>query len=206
MPWLDARGGSYLGWTWNTWDCGRGPALIADYRGTPTPYGRGFRDHLASLVPTTYTLALSATGGGTATASPAGPTYPAGAGVTLTATPAAGYRFAGWTVNGAAAGSANPFGLVMDGNKTVVANFAPAPGGAIYTLTLTATAGGGPVAGGATPRAPSSACRRPPTPASPSSAGPWMAWHGAGPTPPRLRWKPTTRWSPTSARSRASAT
>ncbi len=50
MAWLDARGGSYLGWTWNTWNCGQGgPSLISDFNGTPTPYGRGFRDHLAKV-------------------------------------------------------------------------------------------------------------------------------------------------------------
>ncbi len=48
MKWLDARGASYLGWTWNTWDCRSGPALISDYTGTPTAYGAGLRDHLAA--------------------------------------------------------------------------------------------------------------------------------------------------------------
>jgi hypothetical protein len=47
MDWLDARGVPYLAWTWNTWDCRDGPALITDYSGTPTPYGQGVRDHLA---------------------------------------------------------------------------------------------------------------------------------------------------------------
>jgi endoglucanase len=49
MRWLDARDIGYLAWTWNTWDCAGGPALIAGYDGTPTAYGRGFRDHLAEL-------------------------------------------------------------------------------------------------------------------------------------------------------------
>ncbi|MDP9374979.1 MAG: glycoside hydrolase family 5 protein, partial [Chloroflexota bacterium] len=50
MTWLDARGGSYLGWTWNPWNCGQGgPALITGYDGTPTPYGQGFKDHLARV-------------------------------------------------------------------------------------------------------------------------------------------------------------
>ncbi|MGH2588358.1 MAG: glycoside hydrolase family 5 protein [Dehalococcoidia bacterium] len=49
MRWLDARGIGYLAWTWNTWDCAGGPALISSYDGTPTAYGRGFRDHLAEL-------------------------------------------------------------------------------------------------------------------------------------------------------------
>ncbi|MEU3504843.1 cellulose binding domain-containing protein [Streptomyces hundungensis] len=49
MAWLDARGASYLGWTWNTWDCSAGPALITSYDGTATPYGAGLRDHLRAL-------------------------------------------------------------------------------------------------------------------------------------------------------------
>ena len=51
MAWADAHGISYLGWTWDTWDCANGPALISNYDGTPTAFGIGFRDHLASLVP-----------------------------------------------------------------------------------------------------------------------------------------------------------
>lgn len=46
MAWMDGKGISYVGWTWNTWGCGSGPALITDYDGTPTAYGVGLRDHL----------------------------------------------------------------------------------------------------------------------------------------------------------------
>ncbi|MGW0582219.1 cellulase family glycosylhydrolase [Streptomyces sp. NPDC002920] len=49
MQWFDERGLSYLGWTWNTWDCSSGPSLISDYDGTPTAYGTGLRDHLRAL-------------------------------------------------------------------------------------------------------------------------------------------------------------
>ena len=49
MSWADAHGVSYLGWTWNTWDCNKGPALITAYDGTPTGFGQGLRDHLKSL-------------------------------------------------------------------------------------------------------------------------------------------------------------
>jgi len=49
MRWADDAGISYLAWTWDTWpDCGN-PVLITSYRGTPTPYGAGYRDHLALL-------------------------------------------------------------------------------------------------------------------------------------------------------------
>ncbi|MER5526376.1 cellulase family glycosylhydrolase [Streptomyces sp. NPDC002677] len=49
MKWFDDRGLSYLGWTWNTWDCSSGPSLISDYNGTPTAYGAGLRDHLQAV-------------------------------------------------------------------------------------------------------------------------------------------------------------
>ncbi|MDX2822342.1 cellulase family glycosylhydrolase [Streptomyces ipomoeae] len=49
MAWFDTRQLSYLGWTWNTWNCSSGPALISAYDGTPTSYGIGLRDHLRSL-------------------------------------------------------------------------------------------------------------------------------------------------------------
>jgi hypothetical protein len=49
MRWADAHGISYLGWTWDTWDCGEGPALISSYDGTPTAFGAGLRGHLAAV-------------------------------------------------------------------------------------------------------------------------------------------------------------
>jgi hypothetical protein len=51
MKWFDDHGLSYLGWTWNTWDCSSGPSLISAYDGTPTAYGAGLRDHLRALNP-----------------------------------------------------------------------------------------------------------------------------------------------------------
>ncbi len=49
MNWMDAHQVSYLAWTWDTWDCSSGPALITSYSGTPTAYGAGFQVHLAKL-------------------------------------------------------------------------------------------------------------------------------------------------------------
>ncbi|CAM5299660.1 endoglucanase [Streptomyces canarius] len=51
MKWFDDHDLSYLGWTWNTWDCSSGPSLISAYDGTPTAYGAGLRDHLRALNP-----------------------------------------------------------------------------------------------------------------------------------------------------------
>ena len=47
MPWADAHGISYLGWTWDSteapsyWSCSGGPALIKTYAGKPTPLRGG---------------------------------------------------------------------------------------------------------------------------------------------------------------------
>ncbi|MDQ6816461.1 MAG: glycoside hydrolase family 5 protein [Actinomycetota bacterium] len=54
MRFADAHRIAYLGWTWDavapgSWSCRGGPSLIRDYRGTPTPFGIGFRDHLRAL-------------------------------------------------------------------------------------------------------------------------------------------------------------
>src|SRR5690606_37719215 len=46
LDWLDARGGSYLAWTWNTWSC-TSPSLLADWAGTPQgDYGRAFQSRM----------------------------------------------------------------------------------------------------------------------------------------------------------------
>jgi endoglucanase len=55
MPWADANGVSYLGWTWDStgppsnWSCSDGPALITNYKGYPTAYGIGLKHHLKAL-------------------------------------------------------------------------------------------------------------------------------------------------------------
>jgi endoglucanase len=55
MPWADAHGVSYLGWTWDStrapshWSCSKGPALIKTYKGVPTRFGKGLKEHLALL-------------------------------------------------------------------------------------------------------------------------------------------------------------
>ncbi len=116
------------------------------------------------------TLTASPTEGGTIGASPApggDGKYAYGTVVTLTANPAAGYSFTGWS--GDASGTTNPTTVTMDGNKSVTAGFSqlshtltlnvdpsgtgsisanPAPGGdgkyaygTVVTLTATATGG-----------------------------------------------------------------
>ncbi len=70
-----------------------------------------------------YTLTTSVTTAGTGTVSGAG-NYPANGNATVTATPAAGYTFTGWS--GALTGTTNPANIAMTGPKSVTATFAPA--------------------------------------------------------------------------------
>jgi hypothetical protein len=53
MRFADRHRIGYLGWTWDAtnggWTCKGGPSLITSYKGTPTKFGVGFRDHLRAL-------------------------------------------------------------------------------------------------------------------------------------------------------------
>ncbi|MGN6755929.1 MAG: InlB B-repeat-containing protein [Thermomicrobiales bacterium] len=90
----------------------------------------------------TYALALSASGPGRVSATPAGPSYAAGTQVCLTATPDTSAFFIGWTVDGQDASKEMSICLTMDRDHTAVANFAQTPPSAGHTLTLPAVPGG----------------------------------------------------------------
>ena len=79
-----------------------------------------------------YTVTTSVNGSGTVTRNPATTTYAGGSSVVLTATPAAGFDFAGWT--GALAGVTNPATVKVLGNTAVVANFIPHGSGGSGTI------------------------------------------------------------------------
>jgi uncharacterized repeat protein (TIGR02543 family) len=65
--------------------------------------------------------------------------YAPGSVATLTASPAAGYTFSGWS--GSASGTTNPLSLTMNGDKAVTANFTSTT---LYKLT-TSTSGPGSI-------------------------------------------------------------
>jgi uncharacterized repeat protein (TIGR02543 family) len=83
----------------------------------------------------TYTLTSQAENG-VIIAEPAGGTYNEGDSVVVRAVPNHGYRFAGW--GGDLNGTANPAVIVMDADRTIAANFEPAP---LHTLTVIAEGG-----------------------------------------------------------------
>jgi uncharacterized repeat protein (TIGR02543 family) len=73
----------------------------------------------------TYTLTIAAGTGGMTSPAPGSYPYTSGAKVSVTATPSAGYTFAGWT--GAATGVTNPVTVTVSGNATLTATFATNP-------------------------------------------------------------------------------
>ncbi len=82
-----------------------------------------------AVPPTMYGLTLINVGSGSATASPMGPDYSSGASVIITATPAAGNQFTGWS--GSATGTTNPLTITMSGDKNITATYEKI----MYTLT-----------------------------------------------------------------------
>ncbi len=51
MDWADSHGVGYLGWAWNPQNCSTFPALISAVDGTPTDFGQGLKDRLATFPP-----------------------------------------------------------------------------------------------------------------------------------------------------------
>ncbi len=81
----------------------------------------GPRSVTANFLLQQFTLTTSVAGNGTISVSPNTPTYGWGTTAQLTAVPAPGVLFTGWS--GDLTGTANPATLTFDGNKTVTANF-----------------------------------------------------------------------------------
>lgn len=73
----------------------------------------------------TLTVTSNPTNGGTVTKNPNQAAYDSASTVQLTATPNAGFTFTSWS--GDASGSSNPLSVVMNSNKTIVANFTAIP-------------------------------------------------------------------------------
>jgi len=83
-----------------------------------------------------YTLNVTAING-TVLKVPSKTAYNSGEIVVLTATPAMGYTFTGWS--GDASGSINPVSVTMNGNKNITANFTALPSS--FTLNVVAVNG-----------------------------------------------------------------
>jgi hypothetical protein len=86
----------------------------------------------ANFAPQTgYVVNVTVNGSGTVTKSPDKPSYNPGESVTLTAVPASGYGFSGWS--GDLTGSINPAVINVTGNQAITANFSQG----LYSLQVT---------------------------------------------------------------------
>jgi uncharacterized repeat protein (TIGR02543 family) len=114
-------GYTFTGWTVNgaTVDTTANPLAFAMPAGTVTVTANFNADDDSG-----YTLTVNAGTGGSITGTSSG-SYVPGIGITLLATPNAGYTFTGWTISGVAAdASANPLSFSMpENNVSVTANF-----------------------------------------------------------------------------------
>jgi hypothetical protein len=81
-----------------------------------------------------YSLTINSGIGGSVLVLPSQNSYAPGSTVVLTATPALGYLFSGWS--GDAGGILNPLIITMDSNKTIKASFTPLLGGLIRARSL----------------------------------------------------------------------
>ena len=88
---------------------------------------------MAPNAATNYTLTANNDGHGTVTLNPSGGTYASGTTVTLTPVASSGYQFSSWsgTNSGDVINTSGVYTIVMNGNKTVQANFSQIT----YTLT-----------------------------------------------------------------------
>lgn len=102
--------------------------LYLVFRGATTGYLFNLASFIFQPAPVTFTLATNAANGSIALTPPGG-TYATGTVVTVSATPNSGYTFGNWS--GDLTGSVNPTTIMMNGNKTVTANF----NAVTYTLT-----------------------------------------------------------------------
>jgi uncharacterized repeat protein (TIGR02543 family) len=135
---LDPAGGSYAagttvtltpvpsaGYHFASWS-GDDAGDIIDTGGVYTIVMDDDKSVTANFAIDTYTLTASNDGHGSVTLTPPGGTYDYGTTVTLTPVPSAGYHFASWSGDDAGdiIDTGGVYTIVMDGNKSVTANFA----------------------------------------------------------------------------------
>jgi uncharacterized repeat protein (TIGR02543 family) len=107
-------------------------------------------------VGTQYGFTVSPPQNGTVALSPSGGSYSPGTVVDATATPAAGYDFTGWKLDGSGMGTTNPLSVTMNGDHHLEATFTPQPPPSDAGTPVppmpdgggTAPDGGGPIADG----------------------------------------------------------
>lgn len=108
------KGFAFTGWSGAASGAANPTTIVMDSNKSLTA---NFSDSSAS-----YALELAVNGDGSTSPARGSYAYASGSSVQVTATPAGGSIFTGWS--GAATGSANPVTIAMDSNKLLTANFA----------------------------------------------------------------------------------
>jgi uncharacterized repeat protein (TIGR02543 family) len=128
-----ASGWKFDGWTGSTSGTNGTVSIVMD----------SGKNITATFSEVTYALTMSMNGTGTTDPAVGTRTYDAGIVVNLTATPAPGWKFDNWT--GSTSGTNATASLLMDGDKSITANFSKVT----YTLTISSNGNGttNPVAG-----------------------------------------------------------
>lgn len=125
------------GWTFDHWE--------ADLSGSANPASIVMNSNksvtavFTELPPGQFVLSVTTSGAGTVDLNPPGGIYAEGTPVTLTANPAAGWEFFGWS--GDLSGATNPAMVVMDADKDIHAIFTQ-PGGVAAIVPEESQSGG----------------------------------------------------------------
>ncbi len=98
--------------------------------GTPLTVNFGVVD--GGGTPGPFTITTATVGSGSVAQSPNAASYASGSVVSLTATPAAGFAFTGWS--GDASGTANPLSVTMTANRAITATFTATGGGGAFSF------------------------------------------------------------------------
>ena len=120
------------GYTFSSWS-GANSGDVINTSGVYTIVMNANKTVQANFTQVNYTLTANNDGHGTVTLNPTGGTYASGTTVTLTPAPSSGYHFSSWSGanSGDVINTSGVYTIVMNGNKTVQANFAQTT----YTLT-----------------------------------------------------------------------
>ncbi|MCX6790299.1 MAG: peptidoglycan-binding protein, partial [Candidatus Kaiserbacteria bacterium] len=183
-PWVDGSGTGASGSNTQTPGIVKyGCTIVGTYTATnsagqPTSASATITFKHASSQANTFTLSVSntGTGNGTVTSAPAGATFASGTSVTLTATPASGSTFAGWS--GACTGTAATCTVSMTANRIVSAMFNSATGGTYSLIITNVGTGSGTIASAPTGTSFASGTSVTLT-ASPASGSTFAGWSGA---------------------------
>lgn len=125
--WDDASDASPDG-SWSTWQYSWKPSAPGSYTVQSKAVDNNGKEEVpgpgVKVSAGIYELTVTTSANGTVTLSPPGGKYNDGTKVTVTANPASGYAFAGWS--GALSGTTNPAVVDMDSDKAVTALFSKA--------------------------------------------------------------------------------